>query len=109
MIKNIFKNEKYCFYCCNGLSNFNINFRFLITNATSKWKELIIDPVSILFNLYEFIRTLTNFSEYYEKTLSEKPLKGIKRFTFKWQLYVHERGENQVERVIIIIIINLSF
>uniref|UniRef100_A0A915PL78 F-box domain-containing protein n=1 Tax=Setaria digitata TaxID=48799 RepID=A0A915PL78_9BILA len=73
--------------------------RFLIVKATTKWRVLQIEPVTILFNLYEFIRVLTNFSEYYEKNTSERPLQGIRSFSFKWQLHVHVRGENQIERV----------
>ncbi|KAL3989937.1 F-box-like family protein [Acanthocheilonema viteae] len=73
--------------------------RFLIVKATSKWRVLEIEPVTILFNLYEFIRVLTNFSEYYERNSSEKPLQGIRSFSFKWQLHVHVRGENETERV----------
>lgn len=68
-------------------------------NATAKWRVLEIEPVTILFNLYEFIRVLTNFSEYYERNSSEKPLQGIRSFSFKWQLHVHLRDENQTERV----------
>ncbi|VBB32806.1 unnamed protein product [Acanthocheilonema viteae] len=74
--------------------------RFLIVKATSKWRVLEIEPVTILFNLYEFIRVLTNFSEYYERNSSEKPLQGIRSFSFKWQLHVHVRGENETERIL---------
>uniref|UniRef100_A0A0R3RBW3 FBD domain-containing protein n=1 Tax=Brugia timori TaxID=42155 RepID=A0A0R3RBW3_9BILA len=73
--------------------------RFLIMKATTKWKVLEIEPVTILFNLYEFIRVLTNFSEYYERNSLAKPLQGIRSFSFKWQLHVHVRGEGQTERV----------
>ncbi|VDN07299.1 unnamed protein product [Thelazia callipaeda] len=73
--------------------------RFLILNATMKWKKLEIEPVTILFNLYEFIRVLTNFSEYYERNLSGKPLQGIRSFSFKWQLHVHEGSDHRSERV----------
>ncbi|VDK67324.1 unnamed protein product [Onchocerca ochengi] len=73
--------------------------RFLIVKATAKWKLLEIEPVTVLFNLYEFIRVLTNFSEYYERNSSEKPLQGIRSFSFKWQLHVHVRDDDQTERV----------
>ncbi|VDM29325.1 unnamed protein product [Toxocara canis] len=69
-----------------------IEFRFLIMRAATKWRELEIKPVTILFNLYEFIRVLTNFSEYYEKNTEDRPLEGIRSFVFRWQLHLHERG-----------------
>lgn len=74
-----------------------ISFRYLIMNAAPKWRQLEILPVTILFNLYEFIRVLTNFSEYYEKNTEDRPLEGIRSFTFKWQLHLHERGNQNAK------------
>ncbi|CAB3399584.1 unnamed protein product [Caenorhabditis bovis] len=65
--------------------------RFLITNAARRWRILIIRPVTNLFNLYEFFRVLTNFSEYYEKhSPDDKPLAMIRTFHFQWRLHVEE-------------------
>lgn len=74
--------------------------RFLIMNAASKWRKLEIEPVTILYNLYEFIRVLTNFSEYYEKNTDDRPLEGIRSFTFKWQLLLHERGDQHNTKMV---------
>uniref|UniRef100_A0A9J2PN04 Uncharacterized protein n=1 Tax=Ascaris lumbricoides TaxID=6252 RepID=A0A9J2PN04_ASCLU len=73
--------------------------RYLIMNAAPKWRQLEILPVTILFNLYEFIRVLTNFSEYYEKNTEDRPLEGIRSFTFKWQLHLHERGNQNAKMI----------
>uniref|UniRef100_A0A915AHD3 F-box domain-containing protein n=1 Tax=Parascaris univalens TaxID=6257 RepID=A0A915AHD3_PARUN len=73
--------------------------RYLIMNAAPKWRQLEIVPVTILFNLYEFIRVLTNFSEYYEKNTEDRPLEGIRSFIFKWQLHLHERGNQNAKMI----------
>uniref|UniRef100_A0A914RSL1 Uncharacterized protein n=1 Tax=Parascaris equorum TaxID=6256 RepID=A0A914RSL1_PAREQ len=67
--------------------------------AIDHWRlrQLEIVPVTILFNLYEFIRVLTNFSEYYEKNTEDRPLEGIRSFIFKWQLHLHERGNQNAK------------
>ncbi|CAI5454775.1 unnamed protein product [Caenorhabditis angaria] len=65
--------------------------RFLITNAARRWRILIIRPVTNLFNLYEFFRVLTNFSEYYERhTEEDRPLAMVRDFHFQWKLHVDE-------------------
>lgn len=58
-----------------------------------------MEPVTILFNLYEFFRVLINFAEYYEKNTTYRPLTTIRSFSFKWQLHIHQRGEDQREQV----------
>ncbi|VDK53216.1 unnamed protein product [Anisakis simplex] len=73
--------------------------RFLIMRAASKWRELEIKPVTILFNLYEFFRVLTNFSEYYEKTSDDRPLQGIRSFIFRWQLHFEQQGDHHMKVV----------
>ncbi|CAD6190497.1 unnamed protein product [Caenorhabditis auriculariae] len=65
--------------------------RFLISNASRKWRVLVIEPVTNLFNLYEFFRVLTNFSEYYERNTEEdRPLGKIRQFHFQWRLQVDD-------------------
>jgi hypothetical protein len=67
-----------------------LSVRYLITNTARKWRHLIIRPVTLLFNLYEFIRVLTNFSEYYENTGDQRPLADVQTFEFNWQLHIHD-------------------
>lgn len=63
----------------------------LITNTTSSWRTLNVEPVSNIFNLYEFFRVLANYSEYYEKFSSQdRPMAKIHTFNFKWHLHVDE-------------------
>ncbi|VDN59662.1 unnamed protein product [Dracunculus medinensis] len=73
--------------------------RLLILNAAEKWRKLEVEPVTILFNLYEFFRVLINFAEYYEKNTTYRPLTTIRSFSFKWQLHIHQRGEDQREQM----------
>lgn len=68
--------------------------RFLVNNATRQWKNLTFKPATSdvntnrLFNLYEFMRVLTNFTEYYENR-NDRPLEGLKSFEFNWNLQFH--------------------
>lgn len=59
--------------------------RFLVNLCTRRWRSMIIKPVTLLFNLYEFLRVLTNFSEYYENE-NDNPLCMMKSFEFNWSL-----------------------
>ena len=52
--------------------------------------------MALLFNLYEFIRVLTNFTEYYEKSSDDRPLAAIKSFEFNWQLHIHGQTQKKV-------------
>lgn len=64
--------------------------RLLINKATRLWRHLVVKPVTILHNLYEFIRTITNFTEYYENLANEQPLGNIRSFDFEWELVVQK-------------------
>ncbi len=61
--------------------------RFLINNVTRKWRHVVVKPFSLLINFYEFIRVITNFTEYYENQ-EEHPLENIRTFDFEWELHV---------------------
>lgn len=65
--------------------------RFLVNQYTRCWRALIIKPVSMLFNLYEFLRVLTNFTEYYENE-QDNPLDMLKSFEFNWSLKIQDSG-----------------
>uniref|UniRef100_A0A1I7TNF3 F-box domain-containing protein n=1 Tax=Caenorhabditis tropicalis TaxID=1561998 RepID=A0A1I7TNF3_9PELO len=63
----------------------------LITNTTHSWRTLNIEPVTNIFNLYEFFRVLANYAEHYEKfSNSFRPMGNIRNFNFKWHLHVDE-------------------
>src|SRR4051812_33093240 len=72
--------------------------RFLIQRALHRWRHVIIKPVTSLFNLYEFLRVLTNFTEFYEKQDVES-LSGIRCFEFDWQLhFMKDSSTTRAER-----------
>ncbi|CAI2357955.1 unnamed protein product [Caenorhabditis sp. 36 PRJEB53466] len=72
--------------------------RNLITNTTNHWRTLIIEPVTNIFNLYEFFRVLANYAEYYEKfSMKERPQAKIHTFDFKWHLHIENNEVGGIE------------
>ena len=42
-------------------------YRHCIPMIIDKWREIVVQPVANLFNLYEFMQKITNFSEFHER------------------------------------------
>ncbi|VDP01300.1 unnamed protein product [Soboliphyme baturini] len=62
-------------YTLHGAYNYYPDYyrmRALISKTSSRWHTLIIEPLTMLFNLYEFLRILTNFCDYSVQTGEEK-------------------------------------
>ncbi|CAJ0583606.1 unnamed protein product, partial [Mesorhabditis spiculigera] len=66
--------------------------RFLTAKTVTKWKRFEVLPVSSLSHMYEFLRVLSNFSEYYERNAGEEPLSGLQSFQFEWEMHVPKEG-----------------
>lgn len=72
----------------------------LIVRATPKWRKLVIEPITILFNLYEFFRLLANAPKVCDGIYeNDRPLNKIRSFSFEWRLHVHE-GDREQEMVV---------
>lgn len=72
----------------------HFRLRYLVSNTTRLWRNLVFKTATSdantnrLFNLYEFMRVLTNFTEYYEHR-NERPLENLRTFEFNWNLQFH--------------------
>ncbi|PIC20336.1 hypothetical protein B9Z55_025571 [Caenorhabditis nigoni] len=67
----------------------HLRLRGLITKTTEQWRTFTVEPVTNLFNLYEFFRILANYCQHYEKfTKNIRPLGKVQTFNFKWHLHV---------------------
>lgn len=73
--------------------------RFLTAKTVTKWHRFDVIPVANLSNMYEFLRTLSNFSEYYERNAGEEPLSGLRSFRFHWEMLIQKAAIDQFDPV----------
>lgn len=60
--------------------------RFLVNKVVWRWNSIIFKPVTLFFNLYEFMRALTNYAEYHARGSAANPFQLLSHFEFNWQL-----------------------
>ncbi|CAJ0955244.1 unnamed protein product, partial [Mesorhabditis belari] len=80
----------------NHIDHYRI--RFLTAKVVTKWHRFEVIPVANLSNMYEFLRTISNFSEYYERNAGEEPLSGLRSFRFHWEMLIQKAALNQFNR-----------
>ncbi|CAI4226927.1 unnamed protein product [Auanema sp. JU1783] len=80
----------------------HMRIRIVIPLLIEKWRELIFEPVENIFNLYEFIIKLSQFSEHQEKFHHVNPLSYVRKFVFSWKLHVQtnsRRGDTEEREI----------
>uniref|UniRef100_A0A915HZF4 F-box domain-containing protein n=1 Tax=Romanomermis culicivorax TaxID=13658 RepID=A0A915HZF4_ROMCU len=72
------------------------HFRLKIfTSSRAAWiRTLYLQPDTLLFNFYEFLCVLTNFSEFYEN-VQHNPLEKMKAVFVNWNLKYHKEQHQE--------------